>query len=200
MSWSEGDWIVRREVLDRDRGPWLGTIARIIEDRPDRLVSYVPEGAPFGFPDGAWPTPDGKHPWSGRRCWEGHGCLMLQQPGDSYAVWHFWDGPEREFRYWYINLQDPFRRTPIGYDTQDLELDFLVYPSGDWEIKDAEVLDERVAEGRWDAHRVSEVRSLGARIAERLRAGERWWPLEYRDWRPEPDWLVPELPDGWESV
>ena len=51
---------------------------------------------------------------------------MLQRPGDAYAIWHFWHGPEREFRGWYVNLQEPFRRTAQGYDTQDLELDIWV--------------------------------------------------------------------------
>jgi len=41
--WGVGDWIVRREVW-RGR-PWLGTIVRIVEDRHDLLVSYLPEGA-----------------------------------------------------------------------------------------------------------------------------------------------------------
>ena len=108
LSWSEGDWIVRREVLSQ--GPWFGTMVRVIEDTPERLVSYIPEGSPFGFAQGNWPTPDGKHPWSNRSRWTGHGCLMIQRPDDPYAIWHFWAGDKREFVCWYINLQEPFRR------------------------------------------------------------------------------------------
>jgi hypothetical protein len=197
LSWSEGDWVVRREVLDR--GPWLGTLVMIVEDSPEHLISFIPEGAPFSFPEGEWPTPSGRHPWSGRKCWHGHGCLMIQRPGDHYAIWHFWNGPNRDFVCWYINLQEPFRRTAIGYDTQDLELDFVVYPNGHWEIKDDDVMDQRVEEGRWSAERVADIRSEGQRIAAHLRAGRRWWPEEYRAWSPEPDWKVPDrLPAGWE--
>lgn len=198
MSWSTGHWVVRREVLSN--GPWMGTLVKIVEDTPEHLVSYIPEGAPFGFPDGDWPTPDGKHPWSGRNGWRGHGCLMIQRPQDAYAVWHFWHGPGRDFLCWYINLQEPFRRTRIGYDTQDMELDFVVYPTGRWEIKDEELLDQRVEEGRYSVGQIADVRALGATIAERLRAGERWWPLEWRHWKPDPAWIVPKtLPSGWES-
>ena len=197
MSWLEGDWVVRREVLAE--GPWLGTLVRIVEDSPEQLVSYLPEGAPFDFPKGKWPTPDGTHPWSNRERWQGHGCLMIQRPGDTYAIWHFWQGSEREFVCWYINLQEPFRRTEIGYDTQDLELDVVVFPNGRWELKDDELMDDRVEEGRWSAARVAEIRSEGQRITKRLSQGERWWPLGYRDWTPDPDWQVPDkLPDGWE--
>ncbi len=200
MSWSEGDWVVRREVL-ADGRVWAGMIVMIVEDTPERLVSFVPEGSPFGFPDGDWPTPDRLHPWSARSAWQGHGCLMLQRPQDAYAIWHFWDGPGRDFTCWYINLQEPFRRTAIGYDTQDLELDIVVDPDGRWALKDDELLDQRVEEGRWSADRVAQIRREGRRITSRLEADELWWPLEFASWTPDPAWLVPEgLPPGWESV
>ncbi|MDH5671608.1 MAG: DUF402 domain-containing protein [Myxococcales bacterium] len=126
---------------------------------------------------------------------------MLQRPGDSYAVWHFWDGDERRFVCWHINLQLPFCRTPVGYDTQDLELDFVVFPDGRWQIKDEELLEQRVTEGRWSAGWVEENRRLGRDIAARLERGERFWSLEWRDWQPEPDWEVPlALPAGWQDV
>lgn len=199
MSWSEGDWVVRREVLDQ--GPWLGTFVMIIEDSPEHLVSYIPEGSPFGFPPGNWPTPAGTHPWFGRSGWQGHGCLMIQRPGEDHAIWHFWGGRDREFLCWYINLQEAFRRTPVGYDTQDLELDLIVYPNGQWALKDDELMDQRVAEGRWTAERVADIRADGRRIAARLEAGERWWPDDYRRWTPNPDWSVPqELPAGWAAA
>ena len=143
MDWGEGDWVVRREVLTS--GPWMGVIVKIIEDSPEHLISYIPEASPFGFPEGSWPISDGKHPWSNRSSWEGHGCLMIQEPETEYAVWHFWRGADREFVCWYINIQESFRRTAIGYDTQDLELDVVVYPDGQWELKDDELLDQRVA-------------------------------------------------------
>ena len=197
--WTEGDWVVRREVLSN--GPWLGVIAKIIEDSPEHLISYIPEKSPFGFPAGNWPTPSGEHPWADRQCWHGHGCLMIQKPQDAYAVWHFWNGPEREFACWYINLQEPFRRTAIGYDTQDLELDLIVYPDGRWELKDDELMDQRVEEGRWSKKRVADIRAVGSAIAERLQRGERWWQQEWRNWKPDPDWVVPaNLPAGWATA
>lgn len=199
MSWSEGDWVVRREVLAN--GPWMGVLAIVIEDSSEHLISYIPEGSPFGFPDGDWPTPSGMHPWSDRKTWQGHGCLMIQRPSDTYAIWHFWSGVERNFLCWYINIQEPFRRTVIGYDTQDLELDLIVYPDGQWELKDDELMDQRVLEGRWSKERVAKIRTIGAEIAARLEKGERWWPLDWCDWRPDPTWVVPnKLPDEWAIV
>ena len=47
------------------------------------------------------------------------------------------------------------RRTAIGYDTQDLELDLVVYPDGRWKIKDDELMDQRVSEERTSNQSVS---------------------------------------------
>ena len=65
---------------------------------------------------------------------------MLQRPGESHAIWHFWEGPERRFAGWYVNFQRPFVRTEAGYDTADLELDIWLPAEGGWEWKDAELL------------------------------------------------------------
>ena len=125
---------------------------------------------------------------------------MLQRPGEAHAVWHFWTGPGRDFAGWYINLQEPFRRTPIGYDTQDLELDIDVYPDGHWNLKDEEFLDVRVAEGRFTAETVGEIRAEGDRLTDRLTRGERWWDPSWAAWRPPDEWAPAPLPPGWAEV
>jgi len=198
VAWRVGEAIVRREVWRGD--PWLGTIVFVVQDTPDLLVSYLPEGAPFGFPDGDWPGGIGRHPWHGRGAWEGHGVLMLQRPGEPYAIWHFWDGPERGFNGWYLNLQEPFRRTAVGYDTQDHELDIWVPVDGSWSFKDADLMEERIADGRFTREQVTEIFAEGDRIAAMLDAGERWWDEKWSRWEPPPDWIVPRLPEGWDVV
>ena len=112
---------------------------------------------------------------------------MLQRPGDTYAVWVFWHGAEREFRSWYLNLQEPFRRTEAGYDTQDLELDLILHPDGRIEWKDDELLDLRVHEGRFTQDQA--VRSArkddGSR---RARSEGHWWDAWWALWEPDPAW------------
>jgi hypothetical protein len=198
VAWGRGETIVRREIW-RGR-PWLGTVVFVVEDSPDLLVTYLPEEATFGFPDGDWPGPTGRHPWHGRGAWEGHGVLMLQRPWESYAVWHFWDGPERAFAGWYLNLQDPFRRTAVGYDTQDLELDVWMPSHGSWSFKDEELLEVRVREGRFTRDEVASIRTLGDEIGAMLDRGEQWWDESWTTWRPDPAWRGPALPGGWESA
>jgi hypothetical protein len=191
--WTPGDVLLRREVLTDGRA-WLELAVIAVEDTPELLVSYIPEGAPFRFPEGDWPTASGLHPWHGKERWHGHGVLMLQRPGESYAVWVFWHGPERAFRGWYLNLQEPFRRTEVGYDTQDLELDIWLPAEGGWRLKDDEVLEDRIREGRYTAEQIAETRALAARIIADLETNGRWWSKDWASWEPDPSWPTPSLP------
>jgi Protein of unknown function (DUF402) len=180
--WQAGDVVLRREV--RNEGwAWLVVPVVVVRDEPELLATYIPSGAPFTFP----PGPE-HHPWAARGRWEGHGVLMLQRPGEPYAVWVFWHGPEREFAGWYLNLQEPFRRTARGYDTQDLELDLIVHPDGRVEIKDDELLDVRVREGRFTQDQAREIRAVGERLQLELAAGRRWWDPWWALWEPDPAW------------
>ncbi len=185
--WSEGDVIVRREVLNDGRA-WLEVPVVVVRDDPELLATYIRTGTPFHFPEGEWPTANGRHPWHPRESWQGHGVLMLQRPGDAHAIWVFWHGPEREFRGWYVNLQEPFRRTEAGYDTQDLELDIWLPAGGGWEWKDADVLEERIHEGRYTAAQVEEIWAEGHRVVHELEAGRRWWDPWWALWEPDPAW------------
>jgi len=207
--WEPGQLIVRREVLGLAPGfhpmprpswygqPWEAVPVYVVEDTDEQLVTYLPEAAEIGFVDGDWPTPDGRHPWYGKERWEGHGCLMVQRPGDHHAVWHFWTGDDRSFSCWYINLQADFRRTHFGYDTQDFELDFIVSPDGSYVVKDEEVLDDRVSEGRFTPLLIDWVRDLGAQVVEELDAGRHWWDASWSGWEPPPEWRDLRLPGGW---
>jgi hypothetical protein len=185
--WAEGDVILRREVLNDGRA-WLEVPVVVVRDEPSLLASYLAEGTAFQFPEGEWPTANGHHPWHVRERWEGHGVLMLQRPGEAHAIWVFWDGPERTFGGWYVNLQEPFRRTPAGYDTQDLELDIVVALDGSWEWKDANALDQRIHEGRYTAEQVEATWVEGRRVAAELSAGRHWWDPSWAQWEPDPAW------------
>jgi len=195
MGWQPGEVVVHREIW---RGtPWCASPVVVVEDAPCLLVTYIPEEAPFAFP----PSADGRpHPWAGRGGWTGHGVLVLRRPDEAYSVWHFWDGPERRFAGWYLNLEEPFRRTSIGYDTQDLELDVWIPVDEPWRFKDEEKLDERARDGRYTEAQVAATRSLGATIGALLDRGERWWDERWTSFEPHPTWRAPSFPDGWEEA
>jgi hypothetical protein len=195
VGWQRGETIAHREVW---RGvPWCASPVVVVEDRPELLVTYLPEEAPFAFP----PSADGRpHPWQGKRAWAGHGVLMLRRPGEAYSVWHFWEGPERRFVGWYLNLEEPFRRTSIGYDTQDLELDVWIPVDERWRFKDEELLADRVLDGRYTDEQAAATRALGQRLGAMLDRGERWWHDGWAEFEPDPAWRAPAFPDGWEEA
>jgi predicted RNA-binding protein associated with RNAse of E/G family len=126
--------------------------------------------------------------------------LALHRPGEWHSVCAFWHGADREFSGWYVNIQEPFRRTELGFDTQDLELDIWIPNGGSWEWKDAELLDQRVREGRYTADQMAIARAEGARITAELDAGRRWWDEAWAEWAPDPSWPVPVFPDGFLSA
>jgi hypothetical protein len=171
MAWSEGEIIVRRKVW---RGsPWMAVSLIVVADEPELLATYLPPGAQFVFPAGDHGL--GPHPWHGRGGWQGHGVLMLQRPGERYAVWHFWD-------------------------TYDLELDIWMPAAGGWSFKDDELLDVRVQEGRFTAAEAAEIRAFGAEIGAMLARGGQWWDPSWSRWEPDPDWSVPAPGAGWEAA
>lgn len=195
--WDHGELVVRREVLGlapvRDVAglepswygrPWMAVPVHVVEDTADALVTYIAPGAEFGFFPGEWPTPDKLHPWANRSAWSGHGCLMVHRPGDHHAVWHLWSAPDRKFECWYINIQTNFVRTSYGYDTQDLELDIVVYPNNEWILKDDDVLVDRVKEGRFSPVLVEWIEALGRELTAELEAGRRWWDEGWSRWTP----------------
>lgn len=204
--WQQGEVIVRRERLGLQpggvqetqpvQGVWLGIPVHVVEDTPEHLVTFTGPGARFGFAPGPWPTDDGLHPWHERTTWTGEGCLMVQKPGDHYAVWHFWDR-DRTLVCWYLNLQTDVVRHRLGYDTQDLELDIVVWPDGTWELKDDEVMEQRISDGRFGPELVDWVRAYGAELTVRLEQHGPWWDRSWAKWEPPPDWQDAALRGEW---
>lgn len=210
--WLPGEIIVRREVLGLGlefpasepqpwlMQPWAAIPVYVIDHSDDALVAYIPPDAQLGVADGEWPTPDGRHPWHGRGSWQGHGVVMLHRPGDAYSVWHFWTGPHREFATWYVNFQAPYVETPIGFDTQDFELDLVVAPDGTWTLKDDELLDQRVAEGRFRPEHAECIRAFAEEVTTRLDRGNVPWEPSWRDWTPPAGWRGTRLPPDWQEA
>lgn len=195
VHWRPGDAIVRREVWHgRPIGAWGGYV---VQDTDEEIVLFMPEGAPLAFTKDFFGAP---HPWSWRDRWLGHGIVQLHRPGEMHSVWVFWKGPTRELSAWYVNLEEPWRRSPLGFDTQDLELDIVIERGGSWSFKDDELLDQWRERGRWTREEVAEIRAEGARLGAELDAGRRWWREDWASWEPDPGWTVPVLPEDWDTL
>jgi hypothetical protein len=181
------------------REVWFGRVWRVnatwvVEERPDRIVLHSPPGAAARFPVDAEgrevriPARDGA-PYAERRG-ERH-ALRLYRPGARHSVWIFWND-DGSVAYWYVNFEQPSRRTALGFDYRDDKLDLLVYPDGALRWKDEDELAEAAARGLVD--------EAAVRVeAERVLADPPW-PTGWEGWRPQPLQPAPELPAGWDVV
>ncbi|MEV5237909.1 DUF402 domain-containing protein [Streptomyces cinnamoneus] len=181
-----GEMIVRREILDGRE--WVSYPVQVVADDGHTLAVYLAKGTPltFGTGDFRW----GPHPWSAfEHVWQSDGVLQLQRPGDGYAVWARWDGPR--FAGWYVNFQEPMRRTPGGFDTLDQELDLWIPGDGSpYRWKDVDDFEERVRSGGFTAEEAASVRAAAAEVADLVARGAGWWE-EWREWRAPVSWEIP---------
>jgi len=125
--------------------------------------------------------------------------LVLVRSGDWHALWVSWleDGCQWG---WYVNLQMPFRRTPLGLETMDLALDVLIENDRTWSWKDEDELATFVAAGVFDEELTGRLRAEGLRVVARAEAGEHPFDQEWARLRPDPSLPKPQLPDSWDLV
>ncbi len=181
--------------------PVLGRPLRVVSDDDGLLATYLAIGTGmFGaiFDDRATAMDEiatGSVRW-GERTWVKHNVLSLVRAGDPYAAMGFWN-EEGTFVAWYINLQDPMRRTPIGFDSRDHFLDLIVGEDlASWMWKDEDELDAGVKMGLFGADEAARIRRNGEQVIDLVRRGKTWWG-EWRGWTPDPSWAIPSLPEGW---
>ena len=196
VRWRRGDRILLRS-LHRDRvlGARPVTVA---DDDGEWTAAWLASGTPIVEPTLADGRPIRSVPVAERyapdrrwrqRDWRGHGVLKLVPRGGAHSIWLFW-GDDGAFRGWYVNLEAAHRRWPDGIDSEDHALDIWVEAGGSWRWKDEDELDVAARAGWLDAN---EVRAEGERV---LAA---WpFPTGWEDFRPDPAWPRPELPEDWD--
>lgn len=125
--------------------------------------------------------------------------LIVWQPGRAHAVHVHWREPDWAPVWFYVNLQTPMMETPTGFDTTDQFLDIVVDADLNWHWKDEDELEEAVGVGRLTVAEAEAVRIEGEHVVADIEA--RRWSFDgsYDEWRPDPSWPVPPMPDDWES-
>jgi hypothetical protein len=198
--WSPGDAVVVREV-------WHGRVfeARpsiVVHDEPELITLVVPGNVSCGVPvgeDGAeLRLPD--RPWNlaVRERGDARAILSFAWPDTPYAVLRWLSKDETPF--WYVNLQEPLRRTPLGFDTVDHALDVIVWLDGSWSWKDEDELAEAVEHGLFTPAEAERFRSDGELAVARILDREPPFDRDWSSWRPDPTWSTPSLPEGWDRV
>ena len=196
-AFTTGESVALREVWDGR--VFAARPATVVEDTPERSVFYVPpvvrclqarsvDGEEVHVPTRDWRLEDAE---SGR-----HRVLSFAFPQTSYSVLARWDPDTDEFGGWYVNLQAPLRRTDVGFDTREHVLDVLIPADrSTWSWKDEDELAAAVADGLFTAEEAEGFRAAGERAVEQILLREPPFDEDWEDWRPDPAWGTPALPD-----
>lgn len=206
--WSPGETVVVQGVW-RER-VWAARPMIVLGDERDFVVCGFPEGTVWKRPTAKVPRADESRGVRLARClslgdwaledaeWD-VSTLVLVRSGDWHAVWVSWldDGSQWG---WYVNLQTPFTRTPLGLETMDLALDVLIENDWTWRWKDEDELATFVAAGVFDESLHGRLRAEGLRVVARAEAGEHPFDQDWAGARPDAGLGRPQLPEGWGLV
>jgi hypothetical protein len=176
----------------------------VVRDEPDLVALYWPAGTPDIVPRERV-TPQQLVSADQldlvERLWVDTDVLMLATPGAAHAVYAMWEHGHTSFRCWYVDLQEPLRRTPIGFDTMDHLLDIVVSPDrSEWRWKDENEFAEAVAIGVFALEEARAIRAEGERVIGLLETNESPFCDGWESWSPPPQWGIPGLPEDWETV
>jgi hypothetical protein len=178
----------------------------VTEETPEFVALYQPAGTIGKRAAGERSGPRGRNLLPADRDgghedveWTGDGVLRVHSFGEEWSVWRWLDGSGQWSEHFYLNLEDPWRRTVIGFDSGDWELD-VVGSSASWTYKDEDELqwseDVGLVEHAW----ARRTRAAGARASTALEANE--WPFnaDWNRWLPRVDLKVPVMPVNWSLV
>jgi hypothetical protein len=200
-----------RSFAGRGRAVGFAVAGVVVADDDDVAVVATVPGSDMRTRAGKGQGPNGRQipdeTWDGgydERAWRGDVVVRVHRRGEEWSVWRWHDGRAWS-THWYGNLEAPWRRTPLGFDTQDWALDVVAagaVGSGDWEVglKDADELEWFADRGMVCRAEVAYIHAVGERLAERASAGT--WPFDadWDSWLPDPRWAPTSLPANWRVV
>ena len=163
------------QVLFRFVWPWRvfsAIPATVVELTPARTALWIAPGTRVRWPSGQrvaiaelrageWAHEEAE--WYGGR-------LMLHERDAAHSVYVQW-GRTGEFLGWYVNLEEPWRETALGFDTTDHLLDIWIDPDRSWRWKDEDHLAEAVEVGLFTREQADGVRAKGNAQSSESRLG-----------------------------
>jgi hypothetical protein len=196
----QGQTIVLREMW---KGKiWSARPAIVVKDKPELMAYYVPvetvcmahrasdgsRAAVINIAHSDWilknPEPSS------------HDHLRVIVPDKGCSVIFFMNPADGSLQQWYVNMEQPLRRTAISYDYTDLFLDIIISPDlSEWRWDDEDELEEAVIAGLVSKEEAATLYTQGRRVVEWLQSGNS--PCnEWEKWVPDPSWKTPVLPAG----
>jgi protein associated with RNAse G/E len=214
--WQPGESCVKRGIVNNR--VWIALSVYIIKDSPSETILLLLPGAQCAFPEGLWQRKSGnnhhtqsiarsrwdagvqekviikKHEWLTNRI------LEFLEPEKYYSTMLFWNGQSNQFKGYYINFQLPYQRSHCGFDSLDLDLDIEIAPSGSWRWKDEDEYLEGIQLGAINDEWARSIEVSKTEVLEKI--AHRQYPIDnsWLNWRPDPTWMPPQLPDKWQLV
>jgi len=199
--WKAGDTVALRGVW-RNILWWAGC-ATVVQDTPELIAMYWQAGMTNMNPAQRLTPADllSNNVHLVPHTWVATDVLMLATPGAAHAVYVMWETGQAKLRGWYVNLQEPLRRTRLGFDTMDHLLDIVISADrSSWHWKDEDEFEAAVALGVYSPDEARAIRAEGERVIKRLEAGEPPFCDGWESWSPPDKWPVPSLPKGWDRL
>jgi hypothetical protein len=202
--WTHGDAVLLRTIVPPGR-VGMAMPMTIVADEEDLIGLYVAPGTVNKRRSGTRGGPRGRQliEDTGRHedwVWRGDGRLMLHRPGAGHAVSLFWREEDHSFLDWYVDVLEPLRRTPLGFDTRDLTLDVVIAPDRTWRLKDEDELAWSVEQEQFTEAQAAAIHAEAEHAIELFQAGDSLYTVEWVQWRPDPAWPIPQLPEGWDQT
>ena len=210
-----GRWQTGQQILQQDlwRGKLLSSRpVTVVEDTPTRLALYTHPGSPYysataisrnrkalslservgilmsdDIPPlerrvvGRSPCADSHSTWSSAFS------VALLDPGVAFSVW-------------YVNLQEPVRRTPRGILVQDQVLDIVASLDRAWNWKDEDDFLALKERGFFTGEEAASIRAEGERMIAAIERNAPPFCEGWETWRPDASWPIPQIPEDWSVI
>lgn len=195
-----GDTVVLRGVWKGKL--WWASPAQVVRDTPELLALYWPVGTPTRSPIR---RPTIRDELENRieledRNWTDNDILSITLSGSAHSIELMWEEHSHKMRCWYVHLQEPLRRTKIGFDTMDQILDIIISPDRSrWIWKDEDEFNEAIVKGLYTGAKAKSIREEGERVIEMVKANAPPFCDGWEKWQPPAEWGIPGFPEGWEK-
>ena len=205
-----GDTVTLRSVYTfpgRGEAVSFAVAGRILVDDDQLAVVASPLGSDVRRRAGVGSGPNGRlvlpEDWDGSYIedqWHGAAVVRVHHRGEPWSVWRWHDGSDWGSG-WYVNLELPWSRSALGFDTQDWTLDVVASAEtdGTWSVryKDEDELAFYVSTGHWSEAMRSTIERAGEDATRIALARAFPFDADWSRWMPDPAWPPAVLPAEW---
>ena len=175
----------------------------VIEDAGAQIVLWLPVKTPTMKAELLSATVEGPRSWElgwylVKSVWRTE-VLIIIKPDQRRATLVRWT-KARAFCGWYINMQSALKRTYLGFDMRDYQLDILVDTDRSWRWKDEDELELAIHLGRMTQAQGAAVEREGQRAIAELENNAGPCADGWENWQPSGDLKRPQLSPDWNDL